>query len=203
MPKTVTIGKKGQAGEIFLKAGKNLNITINGVTMDPKMYTVLFTKEGSVIDKNTKVTAGDKIGLKITPSGKAGTANYGTAGYTFTDTYEIVAAGTYDLTKAKVQILNAQGKNASIGYTGTEIRLATDSAKVTDGTNQAYIKMSVGNTVLTKEQLERLNIIYANNTAVGTAAIIVSADSSDTELSGSVAASFKIGKHSFKQSELK
>ena len=112
-----------------------------------------------------------------------------------------MAAKTYDLTKAKVKFLNAKGKNASIGYTGTAIELDL-AALDEEAPKQAYIQVTIGSgknaKVLTKDELSGLEIQYANNVNKGKATVILSAKDSDENFSGSVAANFNIKSGSVK-----
>ena len=194
MPETVTIGKNSKASEIFLKAGKNLQVMVNGAQLKTSEYAVEFLKGETPLGNNDTVAADDEISVKVTPKNDKMKALYGTESVVFTETYKIVTAATTDLTKAKVKFLGADGKTAKIKYTGTPIELGTSASDVKDSI-QAYVTVTVGSgknaKTLTPEELGGLKFIYGNNIEKGKATLIIDSNSVDG-FSGSIATTFTI-----------
>lgn len=206
LPDTMTIGKNGKAGEIFLKAGKNLMVTVDGNLLKSSEYTAVFVKEGGSdpIDKNAPVKAGDRFAVRIIPRNVNMRTLYGNNSYTSPDTYEIVSPKSYDLSKARIKILGENGKSARIGYTGVPVTFGYDSSALTDKSTgalkQAYITVTAGSgknavTIPASDLADPslFTVTYANNTAKGKGYVIVSATASNPDFSGSVVTGFTIG----------
>ncbi len=204
MPEYVAFNpSKPAASNYFLKQNKNFVVTVNGVALANGEYTLDFTKDGVALDKKAAVAAGDTIGVKITPKGAKNIAFYGSEPYEPTETYEIAEAKTYDLASAvQVKILNAEGKNAKIGYTGQAIELGTSLEDMENNGYQGYIQITDKKSKKVLDPND-YTITYANNTAAkGTATVIISAASTDDNYSGSTTVTFRINPHTFVQKEI-
>ena len=209
MPVSVTLNaKKAVAGSHSLKAGKNLQVSVNGTLLKTSEYTVEYLKGETVLGSKDAVAAGDEIAVRITPKGNAAkfydfNGSEEGASFTTTETYTIVdGASKTDLSSAKVKFLGADDKNAKIGYTGTAIMLGKTKSQMSENKLQAYIQLTANKAVIADADMADLEVTYVNNIQKGKATVIISAGADNEKYVGSCSATFTIGAHVFTANDL-
>jgi hypothetical protein len=139
-------------------------VSLDGVELSSKNYTVRYTVDGKTLSKKNKIDLGDATSkeVRITITGKG---NYsGSVSATYRVTKSVT---TIDLSKAKIVAKAKKGKkDVAVGnqqYTGEEVQ---PKIRVLVKSGNSWIKVSP----------EYYKITYANNVKLGKATIMISGD---------------------------
>jgi hypothetical protein len=201
--------KKAKAGNYFLKDGTSIFVSLDGILLNSKEYSVKYYQNGTQLGKNSSLSfEGDEATIKVVVSPKSGNKNYSIGSEVeISELYKVrKIAGQINISSAKVTVVKKTNtaKTAKIGYTGNPITFDGDQI----GNQDAYIKLVIGSgknkiTLIENgsddsDQIsDYFDITYVNNTRKGKAKIIITPKNSG-EYVGTAVGTFTIGASSTK-----
>ena len=201
-PASVADAEVKLQNKVFTKAGKYAStpyVSINGVGLTKKDYTVFYMWDGEEVKSLPKITEDDLdengvLEVEVVVYGKG---NYDSE-TSATGTYQIKKIpADQDLSKAKVVIRNkkTQKKVSSFQYTGSEITIGAD-----DEEYEVYV--TIGKSKVELKQGEDFTVSYVNNVNKGKATMILTGlgeeGTGSTQYFGSKTTTFKIVKAKLK-----
>lgn len=188
---------------VFSKAGKYLSVpyvSIDGVSLTKKDYSVTYYVDDEEITSKTKITEKDltngELWVDVVVTGKG---NYSDETSATTRYCIIQVPAEQDLSKAKVVIRQKKNgkKVSSFVYTGGEITIDAD-----DPDYEFYVTVGKGKDIVELKQNVDFTVSYVNNVHKGKATVILTGmgdqGTGKVEYYGSKVTTFKIVKGTLK-----
>jgi hypothetical protein len=195
--------KKTKASNYFAKNGSTMFVTMDGVLLNSNEYSARYYQgEQELNSKSVLTFDGDVATIRVEVKPNPKNKNYTLAeNILISKEYKVIKkTGLINISTAKVTVVqkNNQKKLANIGYTGKAIIFDKDEI----GNQDAYIKVVIKDGKKTITLIENgeegtdqvsdyFDIIYVNNTRIGTAKIIL-IPRKESSYTGSAIGSFKI-----------